>query len=110
MLPIALRAQADLHRLNVLTDARLKNVCVLPKGPAGLTAQHLRLLPKTNEFFQVEIGELTEPEIVDITEERRGSNHTSHRTRIRADARIRSGMREAIGERPQTEKMDETCG
>jgi hypothetical protein len=57
--------------LKMLTDAGLKNVCVLPKRSAGLTAQHLRVLTKTNEFFQVEIEELTEPEIIDITEEGR---------------------------------------
>jgi hypothetical protein len=66
----------------VLTDAGLKNVCVLPKGPAGLTVQQLRLLPNTNEIFQVEIGELTEPEIIDITEEGRTNGPT-----VRATAR-----------------------
>jgi len=72
---VGVDAESSSHRLlavlKVLTDAGLKNVCVLPKGSAGLTAQHLRVLTKTNEFFQVEIEELTEPELIDITEEGR---------------------------------------
>jgi len=83
---VGVDAESPSHRLlavlKVLTDAGLQNVCVLPKGSTGLTAQHLRVLTRTNEFFQVETEELTEPEIIDITEEGRTNGPT-----VRATAR-----------------------
>jgi hypothetical protein len=58
---VSIDRQVPAHRLlavmKTLTDAGLRNVCILPNDAPELQVQNVRLLPKTNEFFHVEIEE-----------------------------------------------------